>query len=34
MVPHPKCEKKKTPVFKEKLRRFNATIEFRSEILS
>jgi hypothetical protein len=34
MVLYPKSEKKKTPVFKEKLRRFNATIDFKSEILS
>jgi hypothetical protein len=34
MVLYPKSEKKKTPVFKEKFRRFNATIDFRSEILS
>jgi hypothetical protein len=34
MVLYPKSEKKKTPVFKENLRRFIATIDFRSEILS
>jgi hypothetical protein len=34
MLLYPKSEKKKTPVFKEKLRSFNATIDFKSEILS
>jgi hypothetical protein len=34
MVLYPKSEKKKTPVFKEKLRRFNTIILFRGEILS
>jgi hypothetical protein len=34
MVLYPKSEKKKTPVFKEKLRRFNTIILLRGEILS
>jgi hypothetical protein len=34
MVLYPKNEKKKTPMFKEKLRKFDPTIVFRSKILS